>query len=119
MANEVHKILIFLKRRPGMTVQEFRDYYEQRHRKVIGKYLQGVSYYARRYLDPLPHLDTKVIHEPEFDVVTELWFESRAAFDGLVKMVSEGVLPPDVFEDEQHVFDRPRTRYFTVTESVG
>jgi hypothetical protein len=119
MADDIHKILIFLKRRPGMTVEEFRDYYETRHRPLVGHYLSGVSYYARRYLDPLPHVDTKTLTEPEFDVITELWFDRKDAFDGIVAMVRFGSLPPDVLADEEQVFDRSKTRYVCVTECVG
>ena len=120
MAGEVHKILIFLKRRPGMTVEEFRDYYETRHRPLVGKYQsRGLCYYARRYLEPLPHVDTKELTEPEFDVITELWFDRKDAFDGMVRLVREGSLPPDILADEERVFDRAKTRYVCVSECVG
>jgi hypothetical protein len=116
---EVTKIIIGLKRRPGMTVEEFRDYYENVHIKVASKYLQpGMVHYMRRYLDPLPHLDTRELHEPEFDVITELWYEDEKAAAGLIWMLSEGRLPRDVFDDEHNVFDRPKTRYFRTTEFV-
>lgn len=119
VSGEVIKIIIGLKRRPGMSVEEFRDYYENVHIKVASKYLQpGMIHYARRYLDPMPHLDTREIHEPEFDVITELWYKDAKAAAGLIWMVSEGKLPADVFEDEHNVFDRPKTRYFMTTECV-
>ena len=120
MAGEVHKILILLKRRPGMTVAEFRDYYETRHRPLVGKYASpGLCYYARRYLEPLPHVDTKELTEPEFDVITELWFDRRDAFEGMLRMVRSGRLPADVIADEERVFDRAKTRYVCLTECVG
>ncbi len=116
---QLTKIIIGLKRRSGMSVQEFRNYYENVHTRVAGKYTQpGMVYYARRYLDPLPHLDTKEFHEPEFDVITELWYDDPKAAAGLVWMVSEGKLPADVFEDEHNLFDRKKTRYFRTTECV-
>ena len=119
MDKAIYKAIIGLKRRPGMSVAEFRDYYENVHTRVAGKYTQpGMCHYSRRYLDPLPHLDTKVVHEPEFDVITELWYDDKQAFDGLVWMVSKGRIPEDVFEDEQRVFDREKTRYFLTTEFV-
>lgn len=117
--SDIVKIIIGLKRRPGMSVEEFRDYYENVHIRVASKYLQpGMVHYARRYLDALPHLDTHEIHEPEFDVITELWYADDKAASGLIWMLSEGRLPTDVFEDEHNVFDRPKTRYFMTTERV-
>lgn len=120
MADDVFKILIWLKRRPGMSVEEFRDYYENKHRKVVDKYVgPGMAYYARRYIDSLPHIDTKELTEPEFDVITEMWFSDKEAFEGIKWMISEGELPADVLEDEYNVFDRPKTRFVTVTEYEG
>ena len=114
-----YKILIFLKRRPGMSVEEFREYYENHHRPLVKQYSSGLSRYVRRYLEPLPHIDTKEMMEPEFDVVTELWCANRQAFDGLLGMVKFGTLPAEVLEDEERVFDRPKTRYFCFTECEG
>lgn len=119
MADPIHKILILLKRRPGMTAEEFREYYENRHRKVVDKYLQGVRKYVRRYLDPLPHPDTREITEPEYDVITELWFDRKEAVDGIIAMLRHGRLPDEVIEDEKRVFDRPKTRYVYAIEFEG
>ena len=114
-----YKVLIFLKRRPGMSVEEFRDYYENHHRPLVEKYSAGLSRYVRRYLEPLPHLDTKEMSEPEFDVVTELWCANREAFDDLLNMVKFGTLLPEVLEDEERIFDHPRTRQVYLTECEG
>ena len=38
----VYKVLLFLKRRPGMSVEAFRDYYENVHSKIGEKYSQGL-----------------------------------------------------------------------------
>jgi hypothetical protein len=113
------KVFIFLKRRAGMNVADFRDHYETRHRPLMDKYLSGLSFYARNYLNPLPHIDTKTLSEPEFDVVTELHFEDRKAFEGLVAMVSKGKLPPEIAADEDLFLDRAATRYCWVEASEG
>ncbi len=114
-----HKVFIFLKRRPGMSVAEFRDHYEKKHRPLMDKYMAGMTLYRRNYLNPMAHLDSKEMVEAEYDVVTELHFESEAALDGLNWMVSKGQLPPEILEDEHRVFDRPKTRYSWITECNG
>jgi len=40
-----YKILLFMKRRPGMSVESFREYYEERHAPLC---LQGGSTMSRR-----------------------------------------------------------------------
>lgn len=116
MSTALFKILIYLKRRPGMSTTAFRDYYEGVHSKFGEKYSDGLARYLRRYVEPLA--DDLVSHADalDFDVVTELWFEDRKAFDLVVKYAAHGRLPPEVIEDEARLFDRSKTRYITVVE---
>ena len=111
-----YKILLFLKRRPGMSVEAFRDYYENRHVKLCEKYISGLQRYVRRYLDALPNPATGVVEELPFDVITELWYADEAVFRGSVRYLSSGVLPDEVIEDEKKVFDRGKTRMATAIE---
>ena len=48
----VLKIVGLFKRRPGLSVQEFRDYYEKKHLQWFDEHiaLPGVLRYSRRYL---------------------------------------------------------------------
>lgn len=116
MGGTIYKALIFLKRRPGMTPEAFRDYYETRHSVLAGRYLTGATRYVRRYVEPRPNRETGADGELDFDVITELWFEDRAVWEGMLAFGERMRLPPDVREDEEHVFDRGRTRYAGVIE---
>ena len=115
-AAPVYKILIFLKRRPGMGVAEFRDYYERNHAVLCSKYMVPGSRYQRRFIDPLVDPATGQADELAFDVITELWFDDKAIFDKVVEISETGILPPEVLEDEHKVFDRSKSRFTTVTE---
>jgi hypothetical protein len=114
--NQTFKILLFLKRRPDMTVTAFRAYYENHHAKLCEKYSQGVSRYLRRFLDPLPDQATGRTAELPFDVITELWFDDEPTFQATVKYLSSSVMPDEVVEDEKKLFDRSRTRMATAVE---
>lgn len=107
------KILIFLKRKPGLTLEAFRDYYENVHAKLALKHPGAMKRYIRRYVRPLPNMITGETEELDFDVVTECWFESKEAF-------AAGSVPEDlraeIAADEERVFDRPKTRFVTVSE---
>src|SRR3546814_3459709 len=86
------------------------------HSKFGEKYADGLHRYLRRYVEPLA--DDLVSHAEalDFDVITELWFTDRAAFDLVVKYAAHGRLPPEVIEDEARLFDRGKMRYVTVVE---
>jgi hypothetical protein len=112
-----YKILLFMKRRPGMTFEAFREYYENHHVPLCEKYTSsGVKRYVRRFLTPHPGPGTGATEELQFDVITELWFEDEATFRGTVKYLATGVLPDDVVADEKRLFDRDKTRMATVVE---
>lgn len=116
MSTKTFKILIFLKRRPGMSLEAFRDYYENRHAKLCEKYTVGVSRYLRRFLNPLPDPETGTNDELPYDVITELWFDDEVTFESTVKYVSTSVMPDEVIEDEKNLFDRSKSRMATVVE---
>lgn len=116
MSAKTWKILMFLKRREGMSFEAFRDYYENHHMPLCLKYVSGPTRYMRRFLDPLPDVDTGEVRELPFDVITELWFEDEAVFRGTVEYLSTSVMPDDVVEDEYRLFDRAQSRIATAVE---
>ena len=108
----MHKVLLFMKRRKGLSFNAFRAYYEIRHVPLCIGYVGEARRYVRRYIE-----HRKGEPEPEFDVITELWFEHRVSVDGLLKTLRKGALPADVIADEDKLFDRSKTRAFVVTEA--
>jgi hypothetical protein len=116
VATTYYKALIFLKRRPGMSLQEFRDYYENNHVKLCMKYMSGVRRYFRRYVTPFPNPVSGNAAEMDFDVVTELWYDDRALYEKVLEYAAQGVLPADVIADEERVFDRTKGRFASIVE---
>lgn len=110
MTKPIYKVLLFLKRRPGMSVEDFRSYYETTHVKLCEKYAVGALRYVRRYLDPVGG------EEMPFDVITEIWLEDRAVFEAVCEMTAKNAPPPEVVADEERLFDRTRSRTATVVE---
>jgi EthD domain len=112
-----YKILLFMKRRPGMTLEAFKDYYENHHVPLAMKYDSGtIKRYFRRFITAQPNPDTGATGELQFDVISELWFEDEAAYLGTVNHLSTSIMPDDVVEDEKKLFDRPTMRIATVVE---
>ena len=111
-----YKILMFMKRRPGMSLEAFRDYYENHHAPLCEKYTSGVNRYIRRYLTAHPNPETGANEELQFDVITELWFDDEDIFRGTVEYLSSTIMSDEVVEDEKQLFDRTRTRMATVVE---
>lgn len=115
MPATTYKILLFMKRRPDLSVAAFRDYYEQHHAPLCARSISGVSRYVRRYVDPLPHPETGPGELP-FDVVTELWFDDEAIYRATLGHLTTTIMPAEIIQDEQHLFDRGSFRIATVVE---
>lgn len=112
----MYKILLFLKRRPDMSVADFREYYEGSHVPLCRRYISGVDRYVRRFLDPLTSADTGRVDDMPFDVITELWFKDETAFRMTAERFSSGQVPDEIVADEMKLFDRQASRMTTTVE---
>jgi len=115
MADQTYKILLFMKRRPDISVEAFRDYYESKHAPLAEKYSSGVSRYIRRYIDPQPHPETGEFTDAP-DVITELWFDNEETYRGTLAYITTSLMPDEIIEDEKNLFDRTAFRIATVVE---
>lgn len=105
--------ITLLKRRPGLTVEAFRDYYESYHRRIGERVLAGHALrYVRRYVTPID-ADAPL---PGFDVVMEIDFADRVAHDRCLATLAEPAVAREIAEDEERVFDRAAILSFTVEE---
>jgi hypothetical protein len=111
------KMIMLLKRRPGMSMAEFIDYYETTHRLIGEKYLKGLAQrYQRRFLTPLGDPLSGEVVESEYDAVLELWFADQAACDAAMAAIREPAAAAEIAADEEKLFDRPKLRAFMVQE---
>ena len=95
-----------------MSREEFRNYYENQHVPLVLKYTAPDQVrYMRRYVEPSPKMP-----EPDFDVITEIWFTNRKTLDMVLYAMANDMMPPDVVADEEKVFDRSASRAYAVSE---
>lgn len=111
------KQITLLKRRPGMSMAEFMDYYERHHSRIGVKYLKGAAVrYVRRYLFPVTDPLSGEDNEPEHDVIMEIWFPDKAAYDATLARLTRPEVAAEIIADEERLFDRSKHRYFFVEE---
>jgi hypothetical protein len=113
------KLIMPMKRRPGMTVPEFREYYETRHRLIGEKYLKGYACkYMRRFTNPTVDRDGQLC-DPEYDVFLEIWYPDRATMEACGKVLASPEAQKEIREDEAQLFDLRFMRSYIVDESVS
>ncbi len=110
-------VIGLFKRRPGMTMDEFIHYYENFHSRLGKKAVPTMVSYRRRYLHPVPYPIDGSVMEPEYDVITEMSYADRAAFeDANGKLMGDAALIAMVIEDEEKLFDRSKCRLVFVED---
>src|SRR5580692_2958697 len=111
------KLIITARRKPGMSMDEFRDYYEKRHSVLVRKITPMMRRYRRNYLTPL---DSALAagDGASYDCVTEAWFDSEADFQRSIQsLVADTEKTTALAEDEEKLFDRSTIRIFTAVEA--
>lgn len=112
------KIVILIKKKPGMSREAFIDHYENGH-SVLGKRLLGHLWtkYVRNYPKAL------VEYQPEetsvddsYDAVTEIWLKDAAALEEMQRIINVPENNKLILEDEERFQDRTKTRLLVVDE---
>lgn len=108
------KLICLLKRKPGMTPQEFRNHYEGVHAPLAAKLLPFFTEYRRNYVlgDGAAVADHAQIGGPDWDVITEFVFESRADYDAMCAALADPVIGAEIAEDEERFLDRSAITVF-------
>ena len=107
------KVVTLLFKKPELTTDAFRDYYETHHSKLGEKYLAShATKYVRRY----PILAGDGAEDPEFDVMMEVWFENYRAMEAAMGDMTTDAAQAELSADEERLFDRDRTQSFIVDE---
>lgn len=113
----MYKVVMPLRRKPGMSVDEFRNYYECHHRLIGEKYLTGyATRYMRRYIDPMPSADGSLL-DPDFDVLLEIWFPDEQTFQTCAATFVTPEAEKEIREDEERLFDRTHMPMYVLQES--
>ncbi|MGE0387064.1 MAG: EthD domain-containing protein [Gammaproteobacteria bacterium] len=106
----MYKVMLFARRKAGWTPEAFRERYESGHAPLAARVLKGLRRYTRNYIGK-----TSEGFAPDFDVITEFWWEDYAAW----KAFREFYATPAgriLIDDEAVFMDRDSMRVAIVGE---
>lgn len=107
------KVVTLIKRRPDLTREQFREYYENNHVPLINsKFGRYFLDYRRNYLIG----DEAETGNPDFDVVTECWMKDRETMEACFVVASDPANAAEVAADEEKFTDRSSIRIYVAEE---
>lgn len=114
------KQIVFLKKRPDMTMEQFMDYYENQHSQLakrIGKpAIPNALRYVRRYVRLEKNPVTGEVLYPGYDCIMEIWWKNREDFEASQRLISDPERLPHTIEDEKKLFATHSNPVCTVEE---
>ncbi|MFO8010896.1 MAG: EthD domain-containing protein [Dehalococcoidia bacterium] len=107
------KTIALLKRKPGISREEFARHYEEVHAPMAIKLLTVFRKYVRNHVVEVPGVEG-----PDFDCVSEFWFDSvEDAME--VQEILQSDAARELREDEASFIDSSKTVSFMVDERIS
>lgn len=110
------KLIGLLKKKDGMSREEFIDYYENHHAPFASQVAPMGFDYRRNYTVTMRKNGKEVEGDPEFDVVTEMWFADEAAYQTFSTAMRNPETFAKIVADEERFMDRSASRIMIVDE---
>jgi hypothetical protein len=101
------KVMWMLKRKAGITFEQFRDHYESSHAVLGQNYLGHLLLEYRRNYDLAQSSGaTQGQRTSGFDCITEWVMRDHASFDECMRLLRDPAIGKLFHDDEEHFLDR-------------
>lgn len=115
------KQVVFLRKRPELSMEQFMDYYETQHTQLSKRMgakpaLPNAQRYVRRYLTREKNPLTGEIIDPGYDCIMEIWWNTREDFEAAMRGLSNPEFLQARLEDERKLFATNSNPVCTVEE---
>jgi uncharacterized protein (TIGR02118 family) len=110
------KVMIFIKRKTGLSDASFVDHYESTHAPLGLSKVPNIKRYIRHYLHSYGNDTYGQDSGFPYDVVTELGFDDRADFERGMAYLTDPATAAIIAEDEEKLFERSSIRFMIVED---
>ena len=107
------KAIALIRKKPGLSQDEFQKHYEEVHVPMALKYLPSFKRYVRNYVVAPPGGEA-----PEFDCITEIWYEDMQGYQESLDFYGTEA-GQSLREDDESIRDTSKFFFFIVEEKVS
>ena len=105
-----------LKKKQGMSHEDFVKRYEEGHVPLVNEILPYHCDYKRNFIIPGSMIELEHIADPppppDFDVITQIWYEDQSKLDSLLDALANTDAGAKIARDEEDLFDRSKMAMF-------
>ncbi|MEQ8744134.1 EthD domain-containing protein [Parasphingorhabdus sp.] len=109
------KHFFLISKKPEVSAEEFRAYYEAHHVPLIKRLLPMFAFYQRHYIDRSESRIDAAQAEPDFDVITEIHFANQADYDAFLNTASDPDVLAQIRADEANFLISDATRSLRIS----
>lgn len=106
----VIKLILMVRRKPGITREAFMSYYESKHAPLAASVMLKCKKYVRNFVAE------ELTGALNFDVMTEFWFDVDGTWEEARKSLADPATRQLLEEDEARFMDRTSMRVFLADE---
>jgi len=110
------KVMVMIKRKLGMSMQDFIDYYETRHAPLGASKVPNLKRYVRHFIRPYGNAVYGADAEPPYDVLTEIWFDDEADFNRGMAYLTDPETAAIIGADEERLFEKSSIRFMIMED---
>ena len=78
------KAIGLIKRKPGLSREEFVKHYEEVHAPLALKYFPTIKRYVRNHI-----ITPSGAEEPQFDCITEFWYDDMEGYQAVLNALGD------------------------------
>ncbi len=110
------KVMVMIKRKRGMSMQDFIQYYETKHAPLGASKVPNLKRYVRHFIRPFGNEIYGADNEPPYDVLTEIWFDDESDFKRGMAYLSDPETAAIIGADEEKLFERSSIRFMIMED---
>jgi hypothetical protein len=110
----MYKVIWLIKRKPGISHEQFREHYENSHAVLGQKYFGHLILSYKRNYDAAKQSGNEAVfmaaRQSDYDCVTEWIMPSEEAFEECMGLMAQPAIGKLFLDDEEHFLDSAATR---------